>query len=264
MSTRELSLQEVLTAAVDYQLSNIYTSMPGVVVGVHSDLTGLRADVQPVLNLRNMEGTENTPRPSILNVPVQMPISTVGGLTHPIRKGDPVMLLFSMRGLDVWKIGDGTPSMPSDRRKFNVRDCIAIPGVYPLGMSPNSPSNRNLDHDPNDVVLTHNIGTGSEVEIRLKPNGEVIVNSPAKVTVNCQNAEVNASDEIKLEATDVNILCENYSVGTTNYSVIATGDNVSQGSFRFQGSIELNGTTIEDHTHGGVQPGGDRTNEFGS
>ena len=263
MSTRELSFQEVLFSAIDYQISRVYTSIPGVVLAVHNSLSGMRVDVQPLVNMRNEEGTESLERPATLNVPLQLPLSSLGGLSFPVRKGDQVLLVFSMRGLDVWKSGNGQPDMPSDRRQFSPRDCVAIPCIYPMSLSPNDPQKRTHSHSPEDVVLVHNIGSGNEVEIRLKPDGGVVINSPNKVTVNCQNAEVNAEDTISMKAEDVAVECTNYSIATATYSMNATDYAHSFGNISHSGSFLLNGTAVEDHDHGGIQPGGGRTQEFG-
>lgn len=260
--SRTLGLQEILVNAFDYEMSNIYTSIPGIIVGVHESLSGMRVDVQPTINIRNEDSTDNTPRPSILNVPLQMPVTLEGGLTYPIKKGNPVWLQFSMRGLDVWKRGTGVPDTPSDLRMFDIRDCIAVPGTYPLGMSPNSSQSRTMAHSPDDVVLVHNIGRANEVEIRLKPSGDVYVNSPEKVYINCKDAEINAENSVEVTCEDYKVSCNSYAVSTINYSLVATGDSdnvFSQGNFKMQGSFELNGVAMESHVHSGVLAGGEST-----
>lgn len=213
------SLQELLSASNDYALSNVYTAIPGVVISVE-DMGECRLNVQPTINIRSEKGDINTPRPPILNVPFQQPISQQGGLTYPIAPGNPVWLNFSMRGLEIWKRGNGMPEAPADMRRFDPRDCMATP-LYPFGMSPNKADKRSLSHDPLDVVLVHNIGTGSEVEIRLKPNGDVFVNSPRHVTVNCQNATVNADIDITANSGESAI------VNTEGDAVVNSQGNVS-------------------------------------
>ena len=261
--TRQVSLQEVLTNAMDYHLADIYTSIPGVVVGIHSDLSGMRVDVQPSVAMRNEDGDDVVDRPAIINVPLHMPVTQLGGLTYPIKKGNPVWLNFSMRGLDVWKKGKGESQAPSDLRRFDLSDCIAIPGVYPAGVPVNSPGSRSNSHSTEDVVLVHNIGTGNEVEIRLKPSGDVIINSPNKVVVNCTDAEVN-SDSLSVNSDDVDFQCSNFNIQTGTYTLNATEEATATGVMSHNGSFILNGTPVEDHDHGGIAPGGSRTNPFGT
>lgn len=255
MAQLQPSLAEVLTASQDYAASNMYTSIPGIVVTV-TDLGEQRIDVQPAINLRSQDGGEVSERPPILNVPLQMPISKQGGLTFPISVGTPVTLFFSMRGLDIWKRSNGYPSTPSDMRKFDIRDCVAIPGTYPFSEAPNQPSKRTLGHDPMDVVLVHNIGSGAEVEVRLKTNGDVVINSPTKVIVNCEDAEINAgsstainTDSMTIDASDVTVTSGTFVVNTGTYAISATGTATMAASLSQNGSFTLNGIAIESHRH---------------
>lgn len=261
--TRQIELHEVLNNAMDYHLTNMYTAIPGTVITVRDGLNQQSVDVQPVISLRNEEGDDYTERPPIVNVPLQMPITSLGGLSIPIQKGDSVMLIFSMRGLDVWKRGGGGSAPPSDMRMFDIRDCVAIPGTYPFSQSPNNPQGRSNGHDTSDVVLVHNIGSGNEVEIRLKTNGDVVVNSPQKVIVNCQDAEVN-SDKFTVNSDEVEFNCGSYEINAATYAMSASDWATSTGTITHNGSYVLNGTPIETHDHSGVQTGGSRTNSFGS
>lgn len=189
------TLHEILTASSQYALSDVYTNIPGIILAV-KDMGQMVVDVQPTINIRSQEGDENTPRPPILNVPLKMPISNQGGLTYPVAPGQPVWLEFSMRGMEVWKRGNGSPEAPVDMRTFDPRDCCASP-IYPFQTSPNQSSKRSLSHSPQDVVLVHNIGTGNEVEIRLKPNGDVFINSPSKITINAEESiEMNSQSVV--------------------------------------------------------------------
>lgn len=257
--TREIGFQEVLSSAIDYYTANIYTSMPGIVVSV--DMDAMRVEVQPTLNVRNTDGDESFPRPVIINVPLQLPISDKGGLTFPIGNGCPIKLTWTMRGLDKWKRGDGMPDSPSDVRKFDIRDCIATPGIYPLSMSKNAAASRTNPHSPDDVVLVHNIGTGSEVEIRLKPSGEVFINSPVKVTMNAPDTEINGN--VKINGNFENS-GGNFTVETGSLALSASESAAMLAQINIDGDIILNGESVDSHDHGGVTPGGSRTNPFGA
>lgn len=257
------SLEEVLRAQQNYATSNMYTTIPGIIVTVR-DLGQMYVDVQPAINIRSQDGDDVSERPPILNVPLQMPVSKQGGLTFPISVGTPVTLHFSMRGLEVWKRSNGYPSTPSDMRKFDIRDCVAVPGTYPLSESPNQASKRSLPHDPNDVVLVHNIGSGNEVEVRLKSNGEVEITSPNKVTVNCQDAIINSDSSTEINTGDMTITSDSFTVTSGTIALSATTSATMNATFDMNGSLILNGTPVENHDHGGVMEGGDRTNPFGS
>lgn len=262
MAQLEPSLGEVLNASQEYALSNMYTMIPGIIVTV-SNLGEQRVDVQPAINLRSQDGEQISERPPILNVPLELPVSKQGGLTFPISVGTPVMLHFSMRGLEVWKRSNGYPSTPADMRTFDIRDCKAVPGSYPFSEAPNQPSKRSLPHDPMDVVLVHNIGSGNEVEVRLKANGDVEITSPTRVVVNCKDAEINAesstainTNSMTIDASDVTVSSDSFVVNTGTYAISATGTATMSASLSQNGSFELNGISMESHRHPENDSGG--------
>jgi hypothetical protein len=252
MAQREPSLQEVLESHFDYMTSNMFTAITGVVVSVENAGEN-RLNVQPSINMVSRDMLEITERSPILNVPMFQAQTKQGGLSIPIQAGDPVLLVFTMRGLDAWKQSNGYPTTPTDRRKFDNRDCIAIPGVFPFGQSPNRPSAHTLAHSPSDVVFVHNLGKGNEAEIRIKSgSGNIEINAPnSDVKVVCQNSTVNASKKVSYSAQDFEISCVNYKLTTGNYQVdVATGGtNVSTGVFRMNGQFILNNIGIHAHRH---------------
>lgn len=262
MTQRTPSLQEQMVALIDYSTSGMYTAIPGTIVSIESGKEK-RVNVKPAINMRSEDGELVEERSVILNVPYQTPSSKMGGLSHPVVPGDSVLLVFSMRGLEIWKRSNGYPTTPNSNRRFSEMDCVAIPGVQPFPESTNNPSKYSDDHDPDDVVLYNSLGGGSQVTIRLKKNGDVFIKSPGEVKIECETAEVKASD-YKVEADNVDFKSANFNISTGNYSMVSSGTAVSQGTINHQGSYVLNGTPIENHDHGGVQPGGDRTNQFGA
>lgn len=229
--TQPATLQSVLERSFSKQTDNMFTSIPGIIINVRNNLSSLSVDVQPAVNILKEDGTE-TQRPPILNVPVSMPVNFEGGITHPMKVGDNVLLIFSMRGIDLWKRGNGNLTRPSDARKFNVKDCIAIP-IQTFANSVNNPLARYWPHSTDDVVLFHNVGTDRECEIRLKPSGDVEVNTNQNVTVNANNVTVNSQ--------------------TTNvYSPLSTfyGDVNITGTATIDVDAIIGGISFNSHTHG--------------
>ena len=122
----------------------LYTAMPGEIVAY--DAATRRADVRGALAIMVKDDAgqeEPIDRPVISNVPVLLPSSgfmgRMGGflLSFPLKAGDPVQLLFSMRGLAQWKltngrleVGDKAP-IPDVDSLLSERDAIAIPGFGP-------------------------------------------------------------------------------------------------------------------------------------
>lgn len=245
--------------------NQMFTSIPAVVVGVKS-LSEKRIDVQPSIMMRTKDGATGSELPSILNVPLQMPCTSQGGLTYPISVGDTVLLVFSQRGIDTWKRGGGGMATPSNLRTFDAQDAVAIAGVHPFTTSPNA--NRANAHSPDDVVLVHGIGSGAETEVRLLKGGGVVVNTSQNVEVNCTDAEVNSdsftvnSDSFSVNSSSVDFSSSSFNIGTGSYSMSATESATSTGTFSHNGSWVLNGKNVDGHTHPNVQSGGDNTGAF--
>ena len=177
-----------------------------------------------------------------------MPASSTSAFTFPINIGDSVLLIFSMSGIDTWKRGDGRATTPSDFRHHSVRDCVAITGVFPFSNSVNNPSKRSWPHSTQDTVMVHNIGTGTETEIRMKPSGNIIVNTKQNVEVNCNNATINA------ESMNVNVPTTTW-VGNINQ----TGDIIQTGGQVVSGDVVAGGISQINHVHGGVEGGNSAT-----
>lgn len=236
-------LEELMNASFDYQTNNMYTALPGIVVSVKDNLNTLSVDVQPTINIRNKDNTIKE-RPVVLNVPVQMPSSRTAAITYPVSVGDPVLLIYTMRGMDTWKRGKGTNTTPSDFRKFDKRDCIAIPGIWPFSESINNPQVRVWQHDTGDVVVVNNIGS-VENEVRLKKNGDVVINTNQNVEVNCNNAVVNAQNEIELNATSAS-----FNIDETVWA----GNILHYGNYTGTGAQTFNGIVFQDHVHGVSPP----------
>lgn len=250
----EIGLGELITQFIDYKQESLNTSIPAVVLAIKEDGDKLLVDVQPSVSILNRDGSVVT-QASILNVPLQQPASSVGGMIFPVGVGDTVLLDFSQRGIDTWKYGDGSPVPPSDYRKFDKRDCVAIPCIFPVSKSMASKSRQGPDYELGDTVIYNKRGGG--VEIVLKQDGNIVINARnGKVTVNCRDSEVNASESMtintkayQINCTSYNVSSTSYSVGTTDYSMNATGSAVSTGNYNMNGSFILNSIAMESHGH---------------
>jgi hypothetical protein len=185
---------------------------------------------------------------------VSFPVSTTAGFTFPIEVGSTGIAIFSMRNLDAWKnSATGRPTTPLNFAKFDKGDAMFIPGIQPPGMSVNNPEKRKWQHSTKDAVLVNNIGTGSECEVRLKPSGDVVINTDFNVEVNCKNATVTASEDITLACTtlDVTATTATFDIGTTTW----TGTIQHNGGYTGNGTYTFNGINFSSHKHTGVQAG---------
>ena len=227
MSDREGSLQEVLVAAFQSQANQINTAIPCIVVAVRDSLNGAMVDIQPTVNQRFKDGTTKE-RPVILGIPVSFPVSSTAGLTFPIKVGSTGIAVFSMRNLDAWKNSSGRPTTPLNFAKFDKGDAMFIPGIQPPGESVNNPSKRTWPHSTEDVVLVNNIGTGNECEVRLKPSGDIVINTLQNVEVNCNNATVTAQENVDVICQNVTVDCDIAEVtGTASISLTAPQVNIN-------------------------------------
>lgn len=121
------SLDQVILLGIESRLFDLHTCLPGIVEKYNKAKNTV--DVTPALK-RKYETGDIVQQPVILNIPVAFPRGGKFSITHPIKKGDSVILVFSERSLDVWKKNGGIVD-PQDPRKFNVTDAFAIPGGYP-------------------------------------------------------------------------------------------------------------------------------------
>lgn len=169
-----VTLNDAVTAVVDYRLNNVHTAMPGSIVDY--DYTKQKASVQPLLNKVWTDGT-NTPFPVLENVPVIFPKSGGAGLTFPVLAGDTCLLLFIERSTDLWLTVGGQVN-PDDRRKFDLSDAVAIMGLFPF--TETSTSNNNTD-----VLLTY-----KNSYITIKESGDIVINTSGKVAIGNSTTEV--------------------------------------------------------------------------
>lgn len=224
-------LTELLKASFQYQIHEIYTALPCVVVSV-ANIKEQRIDVQPLLNNIRPDGTD-VPHPVILGVPIMFPATSTSALTFEVSTGDSVLCVFTQRCSDSFKAGNGTVSRPIDLRIFDKRDACALLGLFPFSKAINNPKKRTWEHDVKDTVLVHNIGTANEVEIRFKKSGDLVINTNKNVTVNCQEAEVNATTT------------------TINGDLVVNGDIDSTGTVTATTDVFGGGKSLKTHLHAG-------------
>lgn len=237
------SFEDNLRSSFLNQISQLHICLPCKVLSVDK-LDQQRIDVQPVINRKFRSGRVEEYAP-ILAVPVIFPASSTSSFTFPIAVGDTVLCVFSQRGMDAFKVGSGDFAEPTDFRMFSARDAVALPGLFPFGNAVNAQKNRSLPHSTADAVLTHNIGTAAEVEIRFKPDGSLLIKSPTTITVECEHAVVNVATQLTVTSPN------------TEWSgnISLTGNILQTGNLTQIGTFSLNGINMNDHVHGGVQTG---------
>jgi phage baseplate assembly protein gpV len=228
--------------------SELHVCVPGRVE--RYDHTQQRADVVPLLRSRYADGQVTEPQ-VITSVPVVFPRSGGASLTMPVNKGDGVMLHFTDASIDEW-LGSGGVVTPDDRRRHDLSDCIAVPGLY--SFADTTPQDNNTD-----VRLQYDSS-----EVRLKPGGNLEITTATSVTVNTSNATVNA-DTTTINSTTTNNGDVTINGNLTVSGITTTGGLVSQGqggaaSFsggisNSGGAVDSNGIVLDTHVHSGVESG---------
>jgi hypothetical protein len=242
----DIDIMDIIRTQFRIDMSEIHTAIPCKVVNVYQNMEQQKVDVIPSVNTLLKDGTGEEPT-QILGVPVIFPGSATTLMSFPINAGDTVWVMFSQRSMDNFKIGSGEPTIANDMRKFSDQDAVAIPGLFPFGKSPNTPQIRKYPHESNrDLCIAHNIASGTEVNILLKQNGDLIINTESAVTVNCKTGVVNATESYTINTPTMNI-----NASTTNW----TGNIIHTGNYTMTGQARFNGRLFDTHTHSGVQTG---------
>lgn len=153
MSLRDPSIAEIVRAALDARVADLRVSLPGSIESF--DAATQLASVRPLLRdtHENEEGDEVAEElPVIPNVPVQVYGAGELRLSFPVKPGDPCLLVFTDRSLDLW-IERGGVVDPVDVRRHNLTDAVALVGVR---AKPGALAS--LDTDA--AALRHDDGTG--------------------------------------------------------------------------------------------------------
>lgn len=246
--SRQPSLQELMVASFESQVSDLYTSIPCIVLAV--DLVKATVDIQPTINQKLPDGSIME-RPVAMGVPISFPVSSTAGFTFPVEVGSTGMAIFSMRDMEGWLGGNGRPSTPLTNGKMDKNDAIFLPGIQPPSITVNNPAKRVLTHDVYDAVMVNNIGTSTEVEVRLKPNGSIILNAPMNnVEVNCKNSVINATE-------GATITGQQFVIDAPDIQMF--GNVTHNGNFTGIGTYTFNAIEFNGHKHTGVMSGGSNT-----
>lgn len=170
----KLQLDDVIRSHISAAMPNIYTSLPARVIGVGVVGTGVVVDAQILVNRTEPDGSiiEGA---TIPEVPVIFPAGGGALISLPLRVGDTVMLMFSMRSTEEFLASDGVEQQtPFSKRTHSLSDPIAIPGLF---TSVNSPV-----IDLEDVQIRNGIDA-TESLIKVKQDGRIIIQAASSVEI---------------------------------------------------------------------------------
>lgn len=131
---------DIIRQAFNSMACQMHTCLPAEIVKY--DYTEQKAQVKILLRKQLKDGQVYT-YPEITNVPVMFPRANNFSIHYPLNAGDKVAVFFSERSLDEWLEKGGTVT-PTDPRKFDLSDAIAIPGLYPFSDSSPAEDNENF------------------------------------------------------------------------------------------------------------------------
>lgn len=244
-------LQDFIRTEIQIEKAEWMIALPGVITNIPNQMNDLRVDVRPAVNILYKDGTQEEFE-QILGVQVHMPGSSTSLVNIPLQVGDNVTLLFMQRSIDNFKIGNGQPTPPNDYRKMSIRDAVAIPGIYPFARSVNNPAIYKFPHSTKDLSVVHNIGTGSEVALRLTQTGKLIINTEQDVEVNAENVRVVAKSNATIQAQTATITAQ---TTTVNGNAAVNGNVTVSGNTTISGILTVAGINMNTHVHPGVMSG---------
>lgn len=190
----------VIEALIKKNLLTVNTAIPGVVESIN--VSKQTVSVQPSIKRKYVKNEEVVPLPIIHNVPLVFPRAGEAALTLPVKKGTPVLLIFSQRSLDVWKSQGGVVEA-GDPRHHALTDAIAIPGLY-------SANQALKGYDPDNIVLRNGLKSKvtvkeSEVEVSVG-SGKLTLTKDGKFLVGNGAVELLALlDEFLAEAQQLTV-----------------------------------------------------------
>lgn len=123
------TLAEVILDAIRGDRLELHTSLPGVIES-WDKATG-RADIR--LGVQTYATRENgqtvvREHPVLPSVPVAIPGGGKFRFGFPLKKGDPVEVIFQEASIDTWLAKGGGGLDPQDPRRHHISDAIAYPG----------------------------------------------------------------------------------------------------------------------------------------
>lgn len=191
-------------------------------------------DVTPLVNQVDAQGNP-TPHVTIYNVPYFRLQGGANAVIIDPQKGDIGLCCFASR--DITKVkSTKKQANPGSARQFSMSD-----GLYVGGM---------LNGTPSQYVQFSTAG------IKLHSPTAIVLEAP-DISLQAQTVEINAS-------TSTTVTTPTFTVNgnsVLNGTVQQTGGGAAHfsGSMAVDGDVTAQGTSVHNHVHGGVQPGGGNT-----
>lgn len=175
------SLAAGVQFALEQWTKGLNVCAPGHVVSY--DAGTRRATVRPALDILTQRMT-SVGAPLIPDVPVVWPSTRQWAVVAPLAEGDPVLLLWSQRGLTGFKRAHAR-AMPDVDRLFSLSDAVAVPGFGPTRISPASAEGLavqsvdgsvSLVLDPDGRIAMQHVDGETTYSLSLEADGELLHN----------------------------------------------------------------------------------------
>lgn len=222
------SLPGALEAFMRSVMMEMEDMLPAEVVA-YDDATN-RAEIRPLVMLGLQDGTKLS-RASVRNIPV---FRFGGGgffMRFPIKPRDFGWLKANDRDISLIFQRGGREDWPNTERLHSFSDAMFFPDTM------------------RDWVI--NGGNADALVIQSMDGSVCMALHDGKITTDAPLWEINVPETVW-----------NGNV-THNGNLSRTGEGTSTGTMNHEGTFILDGTEINNHDHGGVQPGGSRTDPFG-
>ena len=158
------TLRGAIAFALAEAMKEIHTAMPGLIQ--RYDPEKKRAVVLPAIQTLLTDG-RLLDKPLIANVPVLHPAGG-GFIVHlPLRANDPVLLVFSQRGIANFKRAF-EKSAPDETPILALKDAIAIPGFGALEFAPAEADALTAQTEDGDAFLS--LKRDGEIKIKTAGN----------------------------------------------------------------------------------------------
>ena len=123
-----MEMQDIIDEAIESALRELSGPVPAEVVSY--DQAAQKVECKPTVPLQ-YRGLVIEP-PTLKDVPVIQPVSSLGGLVLPIQAGDVVQLVVQGWDVSAWLAGQGEAVTA---RRFSISDLAAIPSYSRGGLS---------------------------------------------------------------------------------------------------------------------------------
>ena len=191
-------------------------------------------DVTPLVNQIDAQGNP-TPHVTIYNLPYLRLQGGANGVIIDPQKGDIGVAVFASRDISKVK-ATRKQGNPGSHRQYSFSD-----GMYLGGM---------LNGTPTQYIQFSAAG------IRIHSPTQVKLDAP-DVLIEAQTVEINASTSTTVTTPTFTVNGNSVLNGTVQQT--GGGSAHFSGSMTVDGDVTAQGTSVHNHVHGGVQPGGGNT-----